>query len=755
MQTRIRLGLATAAAVTLAALTLRRYTEDTAVIVQAWLLVALLAATTVALRRLRLPAAAVLAGQLLALGVAAAGAAVVVAGGDGPATLQQVWFSALEHVRTQAAPMTPDPAVRLVLLGVVAILLVVTDLIVAGLRRPAWGAAGLAVAGLVPTLVVGDGGRGAAFVCVSVAAMLILAAEGADHADRWTRGLSRDTGTGGGRLLPMVGRAAVPLTVAGLAAAIVVAAVLPTLPTTGPGGGFGVGGRAGAQLRDPALDLRRNLRQPTDRVVIEYRTDQPGGTYLRMASLSVFDAAGWRTGPNRLKPGLTLPAVPGLDQVATPPRRTTLKVLGFTSAYLPLPYAPRRVDIAGDWSHDPLSLVAVADGGPGRDGISNTAYTVDSVDITPTAAELAGAVPGTPADANLTAAVPADLPASLRDLTRQVTAGADTAAEQAAAIQAYLRSDRFTYSTEPLPGSGYQALENFLLNDRRGYCEQFATSMAMMTRLSGIPTRVAVGFLPGTRDGDTWRVRIRNLHAWPELYFARYGWIRFEPTPAAVTGTPPEWTIPRSPSENQPSRAPSAEPSLTAPSSTTVPVDPTTGGPPADATGPGLTWQGVLTAAAGTALLGALLTAPALLRYRRRRLRLSTQLPTIERPEAAWAEIRDTIIDHGQAWPPGTPRSIGATLGHRLGQPHPLATLASMVEQARYAPTYTDHPATRQLPQLIHDIRRSIAGHTSRPRRILAAVFPRSLTRRSPPHHARPTRSRVSRSRRTGRTISP
>ena len=48
-------------------------------------------------------------------------------------------------------------------------------------------------------------------------------------------------------------------------------------------------------------------------------------------------------------------------------------------------------------------------------------------------------------------------------------------AAKAAAIQAFLRSSKFEYTTERLPGSGYQALENFLLNDRRGYCEQFAS----------------------------------------------------------------------------------------------------------------------------------------------------------------------------------------------------------------------------------------------------------------------------------------
>ena len=124
-------------------------------------------------------------------------------------------------------------------------------------------------------------------------------------------------------------------------------------------------------------------------------------------------------------------------------------------------------------------------------------YTVESVDITPDLRDLNKAVAGTPADAAVTAAVPPDLPDSLVQLANRITAKADTAAEKAAAIQAYLRSSQFTYSTEPLPGSGYEAMQNFLLRDHKGYCEQFASAMAMMARVVGIPSRVSVGFLPG------------------------------------------------------------------------------------------------------------------------------------------------------------------------------------------------------------------------------------------------------------------
>ena len=72
---------------------------------------------------------------------------------------------------------------------------------------------------------------------------------------------------------------------------------------------------------------------------------------------------------------------------------------------------------------------------------------------------------------------------------------------------------------------------------RRGYCTQFATAMIMMARAQGIPARMAIGFIPGTREGSSNIVRASDAHAWPELYFQGSGWLRFEPT-ASRSGPP-------------------------------------------------------------------------------------------------------------------------------------------------------------------------------------------------------------------------
>jgi hypothetical protein len=97
-------------------------------------------------------------------------------------------------------------------------------------------------------------------------------------------------------------------------------------------------------------------------------------------------------------------------------------------------------------------------------------------------------------------------------------------------LQDWFRSE-FTYSIDVPPGHGNSAIEAFL-EDRVGYCEQFAGTFAAMARTLGIPARVAVGFTQGEQQDDgSYLVLGRKAHAWPEVWFDDYGWVPFEPTP--------------------------------------------------------------------------------------------------------------------------------------------------------------------------------------------------------------------------------
>jgi transglutaminase-like putative cysteine protease len=733
-----RLGIATALAMVLASFTVLPLTSDRAFLGSSWLLIALIAGVGIALRRLRLGPLTVTLAQVVVL-VAYLFVLVVSMPGESQGWsdhLENLIRSGIEHMQTQSAPMDPNDGVKLMIVSTIGVLMVILDVLAIGLNRPAWALLPTATVFAVPAVGLGADTGVVSFACIAIGYLGILVADGFNMTARWTRGLSRDSADGYGTANPVVWRAAGLIGAPALVATVVLAVLLPTFTLPGGNLGAGVGGGGPLQLADPTLDLRRNLNQPRNAEVLRYESDSPSGQYLRMASLPRFSAAGWGNVPMRLTDGNSLGQIPGLNDSGMPRQTTSIRILDFGSEYLPLPYAPRSFTAAGPWAYDPNSLMVLSTTRTNRiDSTRNLSYTVQSVDITPDPNQFARAGIGNPADADYTKPLPNDFPQSLRLLATQITADARTPVDKAAAIQSYLRSSRFTYNTDPQPGSGYQALENFLLRDRTGYCEQFAASMAVLARAVGIPSRVAVGFLPGKKvSGNTWSVSIHDMHAWPELFFAGFGWVRYEPTPASVTGSAPTWTLE---SSEQPTGPTSNEPSISASASAGT----SAGAPTNDVTDTGSNAGSGSTSAGGrTALMVVLgivgllvLAAPATLRVRRRSARLSTDAPPVERIESAWAEIRDSVADYGGAWPDGeSPRQIGREIGGRLGPDESAAMgqVASLVEQSRYARAFDDADGTRRLATMTKDVRRGLARPQSRWRRFWAAVLPRSLFRR-------------------------
>ena len=733
-----RSTIAVIISVMLACLTVTPLTQESGFIGFSWVLIMAIGAASVGLRRAGLASSAVLTAQIVILLIYSLGLSLTLSSPiSAPGTpwfehYPALWASGIEHMRTQASPMDPNNGVTLIFVTVIGMILIMTDLLVSGIGRPAWAIAPPATLFLVPALGLGTDTGVISFCCIAVGYLAILIAEGLNTTARWTRGLSRDSAEGFGTATPVVWRAAGYLTVPAIIATIILGFALPTLALPGFGFGTGPGGRGPLQLTDPTLDLRRNLNQPEDRDVIQYQTTAPDGVYLRLASLPQLSANGWSNVQIRLNRGQSLPTIPGLSGEPSESRRTTINVLDFASQYLPLPYAPRSFDAPGDWQYDANSLIVVNAENRAQD-LRRLSYTVESVDIEPDIDDLNQAVAGTPADAAVTAEVPSDLPDSLVQLTNRITADAETAAEKAAAIQSYFRSSQFTYSTDPLPGSGYEAMQNFLLRDHRGYCEQFASAMAMMARVVGIPSRVSVGFLPGEQDGSVWKVSIRDMHAWPELYFANYGWVRFEPTPASVTGSAPPWTVQNTPSDADPSANPTSESTDSAASPGAEPsvaesVQPNI---PGQSTGAGLgrtlLWLGI----AIVVLL--ILAAPATIRVRRRSSRLNGTGPPDEQVEAAWAEIRDTVVDYGGSWPVGSPRVIGRKVADRLDEEESksMGRVATLVERSRYARTFDGGGAVEELPTMTSEIRHGVAAPTDWRRKAMALLLPRSLFRRT------------------------
>lgn len=124
---------------------------------------------------------------------------------------------------------------------------------------------------------------------------------------------------------------------------------------------------------------------------------------------------------------------------------------------------------------------------------------------------------------------------SLYDAGLGVTSEARTPYEAAVLLETWFReAGGFTYDEQPpAPIGGQPALVDFVNETKQGYCQHYAGAMTLMLRLLGIPSRVAVGFTSGTYDDDEkeWVVSDTNAHAWVEVFFPRFGWIPFDPTP--------------------------------------------------------------------------------------------------------------------------------------------------------------------------------------------------------------------------------
>jgi hypothetical protein len=178
----------------------------------------------------------------------------------------------------------------------------------------------------------------------------------------------------------------------------------------------------------------------------------------------------------------------------------------------------------------------------------------------------------------------------------------------------------------------------------------------------------------------------------------------------------------------EPSVAPSQDTPSSRPNATQAPVDPDQSAS-GTATFP---WGRTLLGSGIGLLVLMLLAAPATIRVRRRTARLAGGQLADDQVEAAWAEIRDTVLDHGGSWPSGSPHVISSEVAHRLDAEESAAMgqVATLVERSRYSRRFDDSLAVAAVPQLTTEIRRGISAPLSRRRRLRALLLPRSLFRR-------------------------
>ncbi len=127
-------------------------------------------------------------------------------------------------------------------------------------------------------------------------------------------------------------------------------------------------------------------------------------------------------------------------------------------------------------------------------------------------------------------------------LADELTAPYDNVFDKSIAVRDYLRQNIRYNDQIDRPPSDIDPVHHILFNTQEGYCTYYASSMVMLLRSQGIPSRFVSGYAQGEYNAEmgSYRVRAPNAHTWVEVYFSDYGWIQFEPTASIPTVSRPE-----------------------------------------------------------------------------------------------------------------------------------------------------------------------------------------------------------------------
>jgi len=595
-------------------------------------------------RLIRLPAVVTALLQLAGFAVAltslftSSGIGGVLPGKDALAEAGALMSGAWAQIVGTAAPAPATPELSFLIALAVGCAAFIADFLVAEAHSPALVALPLLCLYSVPASIANEMLPWYSFVLPAVLYALLLAVTG--HRDR-------RTGTRAWLGLAVNG---LSITALATAAALLVAGTTTQVGTTGRlphtnGNGTGTIGLS------PLASLRGNLQQSTPVNVLTasgLRTPD----YFRTVALTKWTSnQGFSVGA--LQADLSdvngpLNGTPSL----TDDTRITVTTQGYQDRFLPILTGTTSVNgLDASWDFDAaLNTVYRPDKvKPGR-------YVIDVNAKKPTSTQLRAdtAVPG----GELTET--GSLGKSVRDKAEEVTAAAATAFDKANALEKWFTTpaNGFVYSLEVPSGNSGDALVDFL-NGKQGFCEQYASAMAIMLRSLNIPTRVVVGFTQGVKGADgSYLITSHDAHAWVEVKFEQSGWVRFDPTPpVGGQGGQQGFTEPRA--KPRPSTAATTATGTTGTKVPNVPetstrvttartvvtqVDVAAG---ADSSSSG--WvRLVLLALLALIVLAGLLLLPTALRLRRRRSRL--QLARSGGPgsaSAAWTEIEDTAVDHG------------------------------------------------------------------------------------------------------------
>jgi len=466
------------------------------------------------------------------------------------------------------------------------------------------------------------------------------------------------------------------------------------------------GSRVVAEVPPSALSLATDLTgvERHDAAVVLFRATSPVSTYWQVASLTTYLGNRWV--PDQATSALLAGAAPVPGPAARPSGNT------FTAAVSLSSYRGRLL---------PAPPSTVAASGPSAPVVTPSGVVASSPSTSAGSYRATAPVPVAVTDASSpdpslsgdTALGPVDQ--TVRSIALLITVGQPTALGKAEALTDYLRSGRFRYDVDaPLP-SGTDPLLDFLTRTRAGSCEQFAGAFAVLARLSGLPTRVAIGFTPGRPDHGVTVVRGRDAHAWPQVLI-NGSWVSFEPTPQLPSGelSPPGVLGPSGLGQPNPpgqttTRPPVSVPAVTAPAATSPPSVPRasvvarSGG-----TGPlpGVAALIVVAMAAG---------GLALWWWRRRR----TQ---IDQVAAGWRSIDRALARRDLARPPwrtpmGQIRAVapGTPDGQARSTLADMTTVALVLQDAAFGAAELPDGRVRSALRAGHRARRAILSGTLSP----------------------------------------
>lgn len=671
-----------------------------------------------------------------------------------------------------AAPVPTRRGLLLLTVLGVGLLTILVDLVAVGLQRAALAGLPLLAMYAVPVAVDRDGLSWWVFAAGAAGYLWLLVTDHIARVARWGRPFAAGVGDRGQpdplEATPL-GSAGRRLGVLGIAVAVLVPVFVPGLSQaglwaggSGSGDGLGPGGSRTVETVNPITQLSGELNRGEETELLRLRTTDDAPGYLRTTTLDRYDRNGWSqrelkaSRNNRVdRKGKGLPGDGDLAQ-SVPRRelRSSVEVLGLGgSVYLPLYANPSEVDVEGDWRYEPGTQTVFS----ARTNTRELKYEFASVRATYEPRQLA-ASPALDADETLRKRFTEIEPdRAVQGIVDGLVRGKESPYDRVLAISAYFDGEGFRYDTKTKPGSKGSDLADFLDN-KVGYCEQYASAMAYMVRAAGVPARVAIGFTRGERQRDgSWRITNYDSHAWVEVYFAGLGWVLFDPTPLAGEQAGRAQPIPYASAPDSAGDTPTPGESG-APGAGTETDDELSKlerqldrEAPADQVAPGSVLEGgrnpfsgvgtnsdpVTTPArwpwyaGGAAVLLLALVVPSLRRgvVRRRRARTAGGADPVAAAHAAWDEVLDTLTDlRSPVDDADTPRTAAARVGRTLhletGVRAALGRLATAEERARYAPAAVPGEG---LPEAVRTVNRGLLASVDRGARLRARLLPASV----------------------------